>query len=490
MNTRIRKVELYSSGAYIEREGTITLKDGLSTQMVDFFSSSLDPSTVTILAPKNLNVTNIQCRLLTDEEKERINRDFAKEEKEILNNIENKTKEKELWDLNADFTGNTSAKIEEITNYIENLSKKKASIDKDIAELEEKLRKRRNDRKVSADYQSFYRIYADFNCSAGTYPIVIRYFENLSKWSQFYELHVDSDNNKAVIKAKALISQKTKEDWKDTEVVLLTGNPYKSMNIPELGVHRLNLVSENAKSKKNTSYEMGAGTMRAMMASADMAVAEEEMYEPAVSNAVINENDTSLEYALPGKHFISKDNVSILDIYAKEIECSFVDIAVPKLSSKAFLSIKTKTNNISELDGAVVSVYNNGVFCGKNRLVLDFDSEDEWISLGEDQSVVLKYETVKQFVSSAMLKSQKKKEFEFNLKVISNKSHDCDILLRASMPVSDNKEISVEAVELSKGKLDKETGLVTWEFNLPAGESKEFKLAYNVGWPKSEQINI
>ena len=59
-----------------------------------------------------------------------------------------------------------------------------------------------------------------------------------------------------------------------------------------------------------------------------------------------------------------------------------------------------------------------------------------------------------------------------------------------SPTISDKKDITVETLDISKGKLDKDTGMLEWEFTLGANETKELKLVYNVCWPKNETINI
>lgn len=74
--------------------------------------------------------------------------------------------------------------------------------------------------------------------------------------------------------------------------------------------------------------------------------------------------------------------------------------------------------------------------------------------------------------------------------VRNNKKESVKIQLTDQIPVSQNKEITVESEELSGGKLNLNTGLVTWDIELPAGQSKTFILSYSVKFPKSSNLIV
>ncbi|TXE14614.1 DUF4139 domain-containing protein [Algoriphagus aquimarinus] len=49
-------------------------------------------------------------------------------------------------------------------------------------------------------------------------------------------------------------------------------------------------------------------------------------------------------------------------------------------------------------------------------------------------------------------------------------------------------EITVEALALSGGKLDPQTGKVTWQLTIPAGQQQVIPLQYEVKYPKKEKV--
>ncbi len=64
------------------------------------------------------------------------------------------------------------------------------------------------------------------------------------------------------------------------------------------------------------------------------------------------------------------------------------------------------------------------------------------------------------------------------------------MMLRDQIPVSRDKTITIEARELSSGKLEEETGKIEWEFDLEPSQTKTFTLAYDVSWPKDKDLRI
>jgi hypothetical protein len=63
------------------------------------------------------------------------------------------------------------------------------------------------------------------------------------------------------------------------------------------------------------------------------------------------------------------------------------------------------------------------------------------------------------------------------------------ILVEDQVPVSNDKDIEVEVDEKSEGNLEEATGKISWQLNIPAGETKKIKLAYTVKYPKNKRIN-
>ena len=69
-----------------------------------------------------------------------------------------------------------------------------------------------------------------------------------------------------------------------------------------------------------------------------------------------------------------------------------------------------------------------------------------------------------------------------------NKKETINLKLKDQYPISTNEKIQVELLEDSKAEVNTETGILTWNTTLKAGESKKYRLSYKVKYPKSEVI--
>jgi hypothetical protein len=62
------------------------------------------------------------------------------------------------------------------------------------------------------------------------------------------------------------------------------------------------------------------------------------------------------------------------------------------------------------------------------------------------------------------------------------------MLLKDQYPLSSDKEIEIELLEKDGAKVNKETGILTWEVNLKPNETKKIRISYAVKYPKDKII--
>ncbi|NTW44830.1 MAG: DUF4139 domain-containing protein, partial [Anaerolineaceae bacterium] len=112
------------------------------------------------------------------------------------------------------------------------------------------------------------------------------------------------------------------------------------------------------------------------------------------------------------------------------------------------------------------------------------------ISLGKDKGVSIKREIQKQFTTRQFLGSKKEETKTWLISVKNNKQQSIDISLFDQIPISTLEEIEVNPVNISNGKLDPETGIIKWDFQLKPAEKKDIDLKYSVRYPKFRTLII
>ena len=505
INTEIKEVSLYRSGCFISREGTVTLKAGKHHVEIATGSNALDTSTVRLALPEEVTGSNVQVELLSNDQMKEQTRELNEKLSRLDEKIQAKQTQLEMWTVNADFSSKDSLSIVDMSEYIDKLPERLDGIHQEISALQkqkEELQKQLDDKKKEL---SCYFVSADVEVEKdGEYPVQIRYYDVRASWNPIYELHTSDENNILNIRLKAGINQSSFDDWKQIKLTLFSGNPAVSGTIPELRPNRINIYDpDTVRQRAMFKSANGGAKMMNYVMEDTVAVGEAVDYEEApmmqmsmsrmaevtAPTAAVKQNDTMMEYELPGLWDVRKGNETKADISNQEVECDYHIIAIPKLDDAGYLAAEVKTSDIEDLLQTNAIVYHKGAYLGEVYLNPDMTKDTYNISLGRDESIRLKRDQKKKYTSNVMLKGQKKTEYEYELRIASTKNKACKIKVTDQIPVSQDKTVVVEQQNISGGKLDEKTGMIDWTFDLEAGATKDLTLAYSIAWPKDKMIN-
>ncbi len=78
----------------------------------------------------------------------------------------------------------------------------------------------------------------------------------------------------------------------------------------------------------------------------------------------------------------------------------------------------------------------------------------------------------------------------FEIEVKNLKSTDIDIVIQDQMPVTQNKDISIEILETSKAEFNKSTGDLEWKLKLKSRESAKLTFGYKVKYDKNQNVQL
>ncbi len=140
------------------------------------------------------------------------------------------------------------------------------------------------------------------------------------------------------------------------------------------------------------------------------------------------------------------------------------------------------------LQAGEATLYFENSFVGKTNLDVSQLKDTLAISLGTDNSILVKREKRQDFTSKKVIGANKTETYSFLITIRNNKAAGIKLSLQDQIPVSTNSSITVEPVEISGGKLISETGEVKWDLELKAQESKQIILSYSVKYPKDKTV--
>ena len=496
--TEIISAKVFLKGAEITRRGKCELTQGKQTLYVYGLSSSTVYNTVRLFGELGLIMGNLRYETPENDEYEdnELNR-LQKQINDLTRTIEIKQLQISLWQNNGDFTNRTCQNSDEIRDYIEKLPERLNGLNEDILEAQKKLRELNKKLEQEKAKGSLPVIVVEVEApEARQYSFELRYHENDACWKASYEIHSDAKED-LEIRMKATIFEHTYEDWKNVDLSLYSGNPSSASVLPELSTVTLGFQEANRIFKTSARGNMAMGMMAGAMAEAqrevmveDAEVAEAPVFRMEMQEAEVNNDETMTEYVLSGKRDVYKDgDGTAADLQKFSLKAEYLIAAVAKADPNAYLIARIKTADLPLNDAVTAGIYLNEVYTGSICLDPDQTKEDIEITLGREEQVHVSYNTVSKKTSSVLLKAQKVTEYVYETKVSNSSAKAVEVLLKDQIPVSTEKDIVVDVVNIDGALLDKETGFLSKKVNVEAGGNASLRISYKVAWPKDKRIS-
>jgi uncharacterized protein (TIGR02231 family) len=134
------------------------------------------------------------------------------------------------------------------------------------------------------------------------------------------------------------------------------------------------------------------------------------------------------------------------------------------------------------------NVYFENNFIGTTRINPDTFDDTLTVSLGRDESIVVERNKVQDFEERNFFGNKVREKNSWEISIRNTKDEPIDIMVKDQIPVSRNESIKVESLRLSGGKLNKETGIITWMLTLPPSTTETVRFDYQVEYPSGQQI--
>lgn len=243
---------------------------------------------------------------------------------------------------------------------------------------------------------------------------------------------------------------------------------------------------------------------------ADMSVLKDEsatsMYGSSAKNGVIvittkalddfvkrDEGELNTVYNIDLPYTIlGNGKVQSIDLQTQSVDAEFKHYAVPKLDKEVFiLATIDDWQKLGLLSGKANVTY-AGTYVGETVINTNSVASKLSLTLGSDKRVSVKREKLQDFSSKKFMGSTIKQDFIYKITVKNNQNKPIKMVLKDQYPQSNQKEIQVEMLkETTPPTMTYEAaGVLNWDFELKAGESKEFKVGYSVKYPKDKDINL
>jgi uncharacterized protein (TIGR02231 family) len=396
-----------------------------------------------------------------------------------------------------------SLKMNEINKKLLALNRKLFEKQTKKGQMEDRLNKLRNyDRNNGEDpnkYAPVHRVIVTLTTKENvTGKINLSYLVSNAGWVPLYDLRTDIGTNKMNLNYKAQVYQNTGLDWKDVKLTISTNNPYQNKTKPTLhpwyidyyAYRNQNINYNNANAPSMMKKEMEAITYSNSITSSGYSLEDKDAFTSADFTTVVR-NLTSAEFKIDLPYTIPSNNEQhMVLIKNTDLDVKFKYFTVPKLDQSVYLVAELSKLDELGLVPAKANIFTDGSYVGETYIDPTTIDDTLSLSLGKDPNIVTKRTLLKKDSKDKILNDKMERTMKYTIEVKNLKATPIEIVVLDQIPITQNGEITVEALNLSGGEIEERTGIVEWRFDLKTKDSKILDFGYKVKHPKDKQVNL
>jgi uncharacterized protein (TIGR02231 family) len=345
--------------------------------------------------------------------------------------------------------------------------------------------------------------------------VEVKYVVANAGWVPTYDLIAEDINKPIELKYKAKVFNNTNVDWNDIKIKLSTGDPMKNASKPELKTWYLNYSSQysnqayqnnmyngNITNNSNNSNDLqlqeqynapAAQTIDKLYSSMELKKEAEKKrnQKTNITYEEIQISELSAEFDIKQNYSIPSDaKPYLVDVTSYNLPATYKHFCVPKTEKEAFMLARiTGWEELNLVEGTA-NVYFGGTYVGQSYINPRSVDDTLDLSFGRDKKIIVTRTKLKDFNKDKVSGNNRKATFSYEMVVKNNRKSPVTLELNDQLPVSQNNDIVVENIELSKAELDPATGKLKWNMTLQPDETKKVILTFSIKYPRNQNINL
>jgi len=336
-----------------------------------------------------------------------------------------------------------------------------------------------------------------------TTNIELKYIVTDAGWAPNYDLKAEDVNKPIELKYRAKVFNNTGIDWNNVKMRLSTADPMRSASKPEMSQWYLNYdqgVSGYGKISNYKSNSFGNGNSQSFEGYAQNAAplsattiadpnAHVTQQSPQFMQIQVSELSADFEIKIP--YTIPADaKPYIVDVTTYNLPATYQHFSAPKVDRDAFLLARITGWEDLDLVEGPANIYYGGTYVGQSYIQTRSVDDTLDLSLGRDNKIVVTRTKLKDMTAQKLIGSTKKETYAYEINIKNNRKAPIQIEINDQLPISQQSDITVEEIELSKAEKNAITGKLTWKLTLQPDELRKINLAFSIKHPKSQKITI
>lgn len=323
-----------------------------------------------------------------------------------------------------------------------------------------------------------------------------------ASWRPIYDARLDTRGAKPGLELtrRALLRQRTGEDWRDAKIVLSTLRVQRSTAAPVLGSQKLGFFEPPAPAPMPRSAAPGslpmsdAVAMRAEPGRMKTLREQAADFEGGEEQAQVEATRFQAEFTLPMPVTLPSGNEErSFRLASASIAPDLQHKASPALDTTAYLETAFVLPGDTPLLAGEVLLTRDGAFIGRSRLADKAPGDKLTLGFGADERVNIKRVPVmREARDPGLLSSMRSEENRFRIDVRNLHAFPVTIQIVDRLPISEDQQITIERLP-DMTRPDVETfedkrGVFAWNATLAPQEAKSFTSAWRMRWPQGRIV--
>lgn len=512
IKAELKDVTLYTNAAELNHQANVNLPTGTSEIVFTHVANGIDENSIQIGSSPHVTIMSVRS-MLNYIDADVKSEGFVKvenhhnKELNLLKSLQNEKSTEEsilkLLESNQKIAGtNGTTTVAELSKMADYYKTKYLEVKNTISSLDEKIVIQEdvvNKAKVQLDEvrgqttgSGGQLVVQVINNQAGNQPFDITYSSPQASWYASYDLRATNTNSPLEIVYKANVSQATGVDWKKVHLTLATGNPSQYGVAPILQPWQLYYQQDYLRAKVNSAPQslIAGATLDEVVVTKQKNVrfggaSSIGSYTQQSENQLNTTFDISIPYDIASNG--KPHSVSLKDY---KHAASYTYLAVPRLDPNIYLLAElTDYEKLNLMPGTANVMFEN-MLVGKTVINPNDATDTLKLSLGRDKMISIKREKINDLSQTKILGGSKKQSLVYEITIKNNKKNDVSLSLQDQIPVSTDKSMEITLDDSGSADINKETGLLKWSLDVPAGATKKIRFGYTVKYPKDKQVNI
>jgi uncharacterized protein (TIGR02231 family) len=530
ISSKVTEATVFFKGAELVHTATVLLEKGKNEIRIEGLSSNIDVNSLKIKMTNNVLVSSYDFSIdylskLKEQTSAQLKNieDSIKTSKEALDklNVNLKTNANLLDQLQKGITKNVSGsekgltldelmktmdyfktKSEQIENQQLSLNEQKAKLEKIIQKLQAQLNQENTKGKETSGILHLTLMAP----AAATCSVTLSYFTPSAGWTPYSDITIASTDKPIAFSQKSKVYQTTGFDWDKVKLTLSTATPSNGKTAPLFSawflreqqamiLRQQDRMAQNSYSYANDKKELSGylpGTAPEIKIRG-IATINEELKSGMDDYVTESDNALNIVYAIDLPYSISGNGKELnIELQTKETKAEYKYYCAPKLEDATYVLAEISDWEKLGLLSGTANVTFEGTYVGATYINAASTHEKLSLTLGTDKRVSVKREKMKDFSVTKLLGSDVQQTFTYKITVKNNQNKKIKMVLKDQYPISTQKKIEVTLLkETTSWTAKKEdVGVITWEEDFEAGESKTYQISYSVKYPKEMDLNL